>query len=239
METTVVIGGTRGIGQVIVEHLRGRGDRVYTASRKDSENIHHIKFDISLGNLDPLVTAIEGKINYLVFTHRYRGSEWDEEFEVTVKGVHRVIEALKSKLQNEASVAIIGSNASQLVVDEQQAQYHASRSSLEALTKYYAVKYGKDRIRFNCILPCTVIKPENESFFTEDNAVRKMLERITPLGRMGEAKDIANVVDFLCSDKSSFITGQSFIVDGGLSLRGQESIARNLLDLQHPNTRQK
>jgi len=131
-------------------------------------------------------------------------------------------------------VVIIGSNASRLVFDEQPSQYHASRSSLEAIARYYAVTYGEKKIRFNCVLPCTVIKPENNSFFTEDNKVSQMLKRITPLGRMGTAQDIVNLVCFLCSDKSSFITGQSFIVDGGLSLRGQESIARDLLDLRHP-----
>ena len=56
-----------------------------------------------------------------------------------------------------------------------------------------------------------------------------MIEEITPLGRMGCAEDIANIVEFLCSSKSSFLTGNSFMVDGGLSLVGQESIARNLL----------
>ena len=50
---------------------------------------------------------------------------------------------------------------------------------------------------------------------------------------MGEADDIANMVEFLCSPKSTFITGNSFFVDGGLSLVGQETIARNLLGCTH------
>jgi len=60
-----------------------------------------------------------------------------------------------------------------------------------------------------------------------------MIEKITPLGKMGNAKDIANIVEFLCSSKSSFLTGNSFMMDGGLSLVGQESIARNLLGYKH------
>ena len=73
------------------------------------------------------------------------------------------------------------------------------------------------------------------SFLTlaKNNKVRKMIENITPLGRMGEADDIANLVEFLCSPKSTFITGNSFFVDGGLSLVGQETIARNLLGCTH------
>jgi len=64
-----------------------------------------------------------------------------------------------------------------------------------------------------------------------------MIERITPLRRMGDATDIANIVDYLCSEKSSFITGQSFFVDGGLSIIGQESIARDILNQKHSHAR--
>lgn len=60
-----------------------------------------------------------------------------------------------------------------------------------------------------------------------------LIEDITPLGRMGDAKDIANIVEFLCSSKSSFLTGNCLMVDGGLSLVGQESIARDLMGLNH------
>ncbi|MGK7925262.1 MAG: SDR family NAD(P)-dependent oxidoreductase [Spirulina sp.] len=237
MSISLVIGGTRGMGKIIVEQLRKRGDRVYTASRRELQHRDHIQFDILSENIQPLLNGIETPFNYLIFTHRYRGDEWDDEFKVTLKGVERIINALKTKFEREASVVIIGSNASHFIVSEQPASYHASRAGLESLTKYYAVVCGKDRIRFNCVLPCTTIKPENEHFFTKENDVRRMLERITPLGRMGTSQDIANLVEFLCSDRSSFITGRSFLIDGGLSLVSQESLARELLHLKHPNTK--
>ena len=62
---------------------------------------------------------------------------------------------------------------------------------------------------------------------------RKMIEKITPLGRMGSSEDIANLIEFLCSNKSSYITGNLFYIDGGLSLVGQESIARDILGYNH------
>lgn len=71
MSTSIVIGGTRGIGQVITDSLTQRGDVVYTASRRTLQNTNHIDFDISSGKVDSLLTLIDGKkINYLVFTHR-------------------------------------------------------------------------------------------------------------------------------------------------------------------------
>jgi 3-oxoacyl-[acyl-carrier protein] reductase len=236
MTNTLVIGGTRGIGKVISEHLEIRGDTVYTASRTKYDKINHIEFDVKNVNIGLLTKKIKSKIKYLIFSHRYRGNSLESDFHITVKGVIDTVENIVYNLESEASVVIIGSVAGRLVCQEQPVIYHATRASLESMVKFYAVKYGNFGIRFNCILPCTVIKPENEHFFTEQNDVRRMIERITPLKKMGTAQDIANLVDFLCSSRSTFITGNSFLLDGGLSLVYQESMARELLNLNHPNS---
>lgn len=231
MQTSVIIGGLSGIGSAIAKHLSNRGDKVYTVSRSNPETNNHISCDISV-DCTPIIDCITD-IDYLIFTHRYRGTDWNETFDVTVKGVNNVIQAVSNKLNKGASVVVISSKASHFVVDEQSVEYHSSRSALDGLMRYYAVNYGNGGIRFNSILPSTLIKPENIDFFDKDNTVRKMIEEITPLGRIGKAEDIANIVDFLCSQKSSFITGNSFMADGGLSLVGQETIARDLLGCKH------
>ena len=229
--TTLIIGGTRGIGSVVKQMFLGRGDRVYTASRSAGSESNHLT--IRLPDISGLDENI--KLSYLVFTHRYRGNDWGDDFDVTVKSIDAVINALVDGFQGDASIVIIGSNAGQFVVDEQSASYHATRAALEGLVRYYAVKLGSRGIRCNCVLPNSVIKPENKDFFSKDNEVRKMINEITPLGRMGSAEDIAKLVEFLCSPSSKFITGQSIHIDGGLSVRGQESIARQLSELKHPN----
>mgnify|MGYP000258712406 FL=1 len=228
---SIIIGGTRGIGKVIKEHLTARGDLVYTVSRSDLKQKSHISCDIA--KCKKSVFDRIDRIDNIIFTHRYRGDDWDEAFNVTVKAVNNVVDAAVHKFDKGGSVVIISSNASQFILEEQPPEYHASRAALEALMRYYVVAYGNKSIRFNCVLPSTLIKPENKNFFTKDNNVRNMIEKITPLNRMGTADDIANIVDFLCSQKSSFLTGNSFMADGGLSLIGQETIARNLLDCNH------
>ena len=231
MQTSLIIGGNRGIGSVVVSSLKKRGDIIYTASRKSSEEENHITFDISKdcsGVFDNITT-----LNNLVFTHRYRGNDWQETFNVTVEGAMKVIQATISKFTKGGSVVVISSNASRFIETEQPAEYHSSRSALESLMRHCAVYYGTQGIRFNSILPATLIKPENIDFFIDGNKVKEMIEKITPLGRMGEAVDVANLIEFLCSEKSSFITGNSFFLDGGVSLVGQETIARDLLDLKH------
>lgn len=221
-KTTLIIGGTRGIGSIIKQALIERGDHVYTASRTDLSDDNHIEINLpSRIEIDRNI-----KLNYLIFSHRYRGQDWDDDFNITVKACEIIINQLKDSFLDEASIVILGSNAGHFVLEEQCASYHASRAALGGLVKYYAAKLGNKGIRCNSVLPTTIIKPENEHFFTEENDIRKMIERITPLNRMGNAKDIANTVEFLCSERSSFITGQSIFVDGGLSILGQESIAR-------------
>jgi 3-oxoacyl-[acyl-carrier protein] reductase len=220
---TLIIGGTRGIGSIIKQALVERGDHVYTASRKDLSDVNHLK--VNLPNQLEIDETI--KLNYLIFAHRYRGHVWEDDFNVTVKAVDIIINQLKDSFLNEASIVILGSNAGHFVLEEQTASYHATRAALDGLVKFYAASLGQKGIRCNSILPTTIIKPENEHFFTKENNIRKMIEKITPLRRMGRAKDVANTIEFLCSKKSSFITGQSFFVDGGLSIIGQESIARD------------
>jgi len=228
---SIIIGGTRGIGKVIKEHLTARGDLVYTVSRSDLKQKSHISCDIA--KCKKSVFDRIDRIDNIIFTHRYRGDDWDEAFNVTVKAVNNVVDAAVHKFDKGGSVVIISSNASQFILEEQPPEYHASRAALEALMRYYVVAYGNKSIRFNCVLPSTLIKPENKNFFTKDNNVRNMIEKITPLNRMGTADDIANIVEFLCSQKSSFVTGSSIFMDGGVSLVGQENIARELSGLKH------
>ena len=197
-KTTLIIGGTKGIGSIIKQVLVERGDHVYTASRRDLSDPNHFKID--LPNQIEIDDTI--KLNYLIFSHRYRGHEWDEDFSITVKAVDILINQLKDLFFDEASIVILGSNAGHFVLEEQSASYHATRAALDGLVKYYAATLGHKGIRCNSVLPTTIIKPENEHFFTKENEVRKMIERITPLRRMGNAKDVGNAVDFLCSEKS-------------------------------------
>lgn len=231
-KTTLIIGGTRGIGSVIKEVFTGRGDQVYTASRRELSDANHIK--VNLPNQIEINNNV--KLNYLIFAHRYRGQDWDDDFSVTVKACDILINQLKDVFVKDASIVILGSNAGHFVLEEQGASYHASRAALSGLVKYYAAKLGHKGIRCNSVLPTTIIKPENEHFFTKENSIRKMIEKITPLRRMGNARDVANVVEFLCSERSSFITGQSFFVDGGLSIIGQEGVARGYIEEENMDT---
>ena len=226
---TLIIGGNRGIGLAINEIMSGRGDTVFTASRSRGTGGNHFCVNLP-GRID---VDQNFELNYLVFAHRYRGSDWSEDFDVTIKAVDLIVNQLKDSFSGDSSIVILGSNAGHFVLAEQTASYHTSRAALEGLARYYAVTLGRKGVRCNVVLPTTIIKQENSHFFTKDNETRKMIERVTPLGRMGTAEDVGNMVGFLCSERASFITGQTFFIDGGLSIVGQESIARDFSSLMH------
>ena len=230
MSISIVVGGTKGMGIVITDKLRARGDTVYTVSRSSVGNDHHISVDLldikrvelafsSLGEIDT--------VRNLVFSQRYRGNgDFDSELTIILKSTQVIIESLIPFLDESASVVILGSIAGRFVSEEQSLSYHISRAALEQLVRYYAVSLGAKGVRVNCVVPGTVLKPEHSAF--DKSRIEANLEFTVPLKRVGIAEDVADAVAFFCSDRSSFITGQSIFVDGGMSLLSQESLSKRI-----------
>ena len=141
-----------------------------------------------------------------------------------------IIECLKDKLEKNASVVFIQSQARKYVLNDHDLDYHLIQSAIQGLLRFYAVKFGNKHIRFNSISTMTIKKPENYEFYNDKNPITKLLRQITPLNRMGEAKDIAMTAEFLCSDGSNFITGQTIDVNGGIDLYSHEVIAKRIME---------
>ena len=233
---TIVVGGTRGIGKVVSELLSQRGDSIYTISRRKIKNENHLSLDLSNEKKVKLLKKRlkSKKIKNLIFCQRYRGPDTKKEHLVSTLATKNIIENLENNFSKNSSIVIIASTASRMIFQGQTSEYHSSRAALESLSKYYSIKLGPKGIRCNSIMPGTIIKPENKDFFTKNNPLRKLISSITPLGKMADAIDVANLVDFLTSEKSNLISGQSIYVDGSLSNIGQESIARKIKKLPHP-----
>ena len=83
------------------------------------------------------------------------------------------------------------------------------------------------------------LKEESKHFYFQNEELHNLYKSIIPLGRMGTAEELANTIAFLCSPKSSFITGQTIIVDGGISLQWHESLARKLTPMSNLNVSRK
>jgi NAD(P)-dependent dehydrogenase (short-subunit alcohol dehydrogenase family) len=122
----------------------------------------------------------------------------------------------------------MGSNAAQLVGEEQPVSYHTAKAGLKQMARYYAVTLGRQGIRVNLVTPGILIKERSLLYFQENPELVRLYEEVTPLGRMGTPEDVIGAVKFLISPQAVFITGQDLAVDGGLSLLWQETLARKV-----------
>ena len=144
---------------------------------------------------------------------------WDKVQLVNLTSVYLcckyAIEQMKNNgggsIINTASfVAVLGSATSQI-------SYTASKGGVLAMSRELGVQFARDGIRVNALCPGPINTPLLQELFAKDpeRAARRMVH--IPMGRFGEAKEIAAAVAFLASDDSSFITASTFLVDGGIS----------------------
>jgi NAD(P)-dependent dehydrogenase (short-subunit alcohol dehydrogenase family) len=101
--------------------------------------------------------------------------------------------------------------------------YGASKAAIALLTQQMAVEWGPLGLRVNAVAPGLILAGMSDPIYA-DPEVRAAREGKVPLGRLGTAEDIANVVAFLASDEAAYITGQNVLVDGGVTM----SIIANL-----------
>lgn len=239
----VIVGGTSGSGRVLVRRFSEKHNIVSLIGRHSPPEVnlnllgvYFYKVDlcdnILINEAIDQIVSDHGPISHLVFYQRFRGEgdDWFGEIQVSLTATKNIIEKLSVSFDNsiEKSIVVVGSLASHLIHDEQPVSYHMVKAGLNQMVRYYAVLLGSKGIRVNCVSPSTVIKEESKSFYAEQVNLRRLYEDITPLKRMGTSEDIADVVEFLCSIQSKYITGQEIMVDGGLSLVGQTSLARSL-----------
>ena len=126
-------------------------------------------------------------------------------------GVPELIKAGGGSVINIASfVALMGCTVPQDA-------YTASKGAVLSLTRSLAVQYGRDGVRANAICPGPILTPMLESLFPSEEERLKRLNRI-PLGRFGRAEDIVYAGIYLASDESSWTTGTTFVVDGGITV---------------------
>ncbi len=146
-------------------------------------------------------------------------SDWQQVWDTNLTGaIHCTRSALPllkkqpgSKIINVASIAVF-SHARKL------SAYSASKSALAGLSRSLAVELAPHKINVNYLCP-GFIRTEMTREFWKRWLFRRYLQRMTPLGRIGEVEDVARAALFLASSDSDFITGQGLVVDGGLTLR--------------------
>jgi 3-oxoacyl-[acyl-carrier protein] reductase len=240
-QVAVITGGARGIGRSIATLLASEGaslvlsDVVEDAVQATAAEIAKEKNVKAIGvksnvavyeDCEKLVEATLdkfGRIDILVnnagitrdnLMMRMSDDEWDSVLSVNLKGVFNCTKAAirpmmkqrKGRIVNIASVVGQMGNAGQ-------ANYSASKGGVIALTKTSAREFASRNILVNAVAPGFIRTPMTDKLTEEQKA---KLTELIPLGRLGEAEDVAKVVLFLCSDDSAYITGHIVSVNGGM-----------------------
>ncbi len=240
----LVIGGSKGSGLAFVRYISSRKVKVSVIARTSTKastrkNVKFYPGDIE--RMDELklvlsqIVSKRGPITHLVFFQRFRGhgDSWKGEFNVSLNATKEIIEFMSAHFDSspDRSIVVIGSLAKSYIASEQNLAYHVMKAGLSQLVKFYASTLGRYGIRVNEVIPGTVLKDESRDYFLKNRKLQKLYREIIPLGRMGTSEDIAQVVEFFCSSTSSYITGQSLVVDGGLCNELQDSLARTVAGL--------
>ncbi len=165
-----------------------------------------------LGSLDILINnAGITKDNLLM---RMKESEWDAVINVNLKGTYNCTQKICRYMMKQKSGVILNiASVIGIMGNAGQANYAASKGGIIALTKSTAKELASRNIRANAIAPGFIETDMTASLGAE---VVESYAKAIPLGKMGQAEDIANVCLFLASDGAKYITGQTINVDGGL-----------------------
>ena len=241
MPTALITGATRGIGKAIAIKLSKEGYDIAINYRKENEELNNLKKEIEennvkcefvkgdvsnyedaerlvketvqkLGSIDVLVN--NAGITKDMLLMRMKQDDFEQvldtnlvgTFNVTKNVINYMIKARKGNIVNMSSVVGISGNSGQT-------NYSASKAGIIGFTKSLAKEVASRNIRVNAVAP-GFIKTDMTDSLKDD--IKDEISKNIPLKRMGTAEDVANVVRFLVSEDSSYITGQVIQVDGGM-----------------------
>ena len=226
MKNILLIGGSYGIGLAIAQEIQNENN-VFVASRTNENlsglNVTHIPFDASSDILDTskLPAVIDGlvycpgSINLRPFKG-LKPEAFETDLQINFISLVKVIQAVLPNLtaEEQSSIVLFSSVAASMGMP-----FHtsvaAAKGAIEGFAKALAAEYAP-KIRVNVIAPSLTDTPLADKFLNNETKQEKSAER-HPLKRFGKPEDSAQMATFLLSDKSSWISGQIFHVDGGMS----------------------
>jgi len=243
-KTAIITGARRGMGKTHALTLAKAGAKVLVSdiSLEDCEKVVKeikeqggeaiaFKCDVSQKKeVDEMIKKILdewGKIDILVNNAgiaqfkpflELSEEEWQKTIDINLKGYFLTAQAAAKEMLKQKSGVIV--NIASIAMGQvgcgfnSLAHYSASKGGIVAMTETLALELGQYNIRVNAIAPGVIETPMVDTIKNDSDTLKATLARI-PLGRMGNSQEISNLVLFLASDESSYLTGSTVVADGG------------------------
>ena len=203
----------------LVSELQSRGGETFgvTADVRNYDDCERMAAETKsqFGTVDVLVASagVGGQNQFFIETEP---SDWELMLDVNVRGVMNTNRAVAPMMvaQKSGSIVNIASEAGK-VGEKRIAVYSATKGAVMSFTKAFAVEMGRFKVRVNAVCPGVTMTAMTVGYGGPGSDRYEAASKLYPLGRLGEAEDIASMITFLASDQSSWVTGQAISVNGG------------------------
>ena len=241
-KVSIITGGAAGMGRLACERFAAEGSKIVVADL-DQAAVDEVAGGLpgAVGvavdvrdeaQVQAMVATAVGEFGRLDVIYNNAGvspgdddtpevtttDTWDFTFDVNVKGVFLCCKYAIPAMRDSGggSIVNVASFVAHMGAATPQIAYTSSKGAVLSMTKEIAAIYARQGIRCNALCPGPVLTPLLAKFLSDDAKRQRRLVHI-PMGRFGEASEMVNGALFLASDESSYMTGQSLLIDGGIT----------------------
>jgi len=227
---TAVAFAASGAAVVVADLDVTRGEEAVALAKEAGGRAVFQRCDVSAAaDVEALVARAVNEFGRLDFAHNNAGinslaadewesEHWDRSVGVNLTGVMLCMRAEAAVMLTQGKGAIVNTaSINGITGNAHQPAYTATKHGVVGLTRHGALRWARNGLRVNAVCPGVIETPMTDAIAARPE-IRKVMEAMTPMGRIGQPQEVAAGVLWLCSDEASFVTGQMLIIDGGATV---------------------